>query len=149
MKKLSLLIPLALALSLTACGTTNSPTSEQIRQPIPKGQSRIVISRSNSPLYFAASAEVRVNRKRVAGLGPGGGAVRDVKAGTVLLDVTTPGSFGRYSLEVEAVAGQTYKVMVSPRDGNFPLVATFGVIGDAVNSAGDDQSGYFQIELVP
>lgn len=134
---------------LSACGTTKPLSLHDTESPIGKGQARIIISRNTSLLYLAAAADVSANGGKIASLGPGGAVVHDLSAGAVYLEVGTFGSFGRYGLRLETVPGKTYKFMVSPRDGNFPLVVGFGMVGDAVNSSGNSQSGYFQIKQVP
>jgi len=138
---------LALILTLTACGTTTQISQNDLSRPIRKGEARIIVTRDTSLLYLGAAAEIKANGAKIASLAPGGSAVRDLKAGPVVLEVTTFGSFGRYVLRINTAPGKTYNAVVSPRDGNMPLVSAFGMIGDAVNASGNDQSGYFQIGL--
>ncbi len=100
-------------------------------------------------MYSAGAATISVNGTEIASLGIGGGAVKDVKAGRIHLSVWSPGTFGRFSADFDAKAGKSYRLMVSPRDGQYWTGGFFGIIGDAVNAGVSEQSGYFQIEMVP
>jgi hypothetical protein len=132
---------------LTACGTTAQISPSELTRKLNPSEARIIVTRDNSLLYMGAAADVTVHGIKIGSLGRGGQAVKDIRAGKMKVSVSTYGSFGTYSVDLDAKAGETYRLKVSPRDGNFPLVAAFGVAGDAVNSSGNDKSGYFQISL--
>lgn len=140
---------LAVTLMLSACGTTNALTSEQVGAPLGKGQARIVISRNESLLFLAAGAIVEINGSKTEILGRGGSVVRDIRSGPAIVSAQATGSFGKFVVRFNAKAGKTYRFMVSPKTDALLLGSAFGLVGDAVHAQISDTSGYFQIVMVP
>ena len=141
MKKL---LPLIAALLLSACGTTAQLTSADLNKPIPAGESRIIVKRTNEFLFGAARAKVSVNGQAFGSLGVGGEAITNVKAGRQTLNVTTDMAFGSWTETVDTKAGKTYHYVTSPNPSFGKL--TGGLIYDAATA--DTNSGYFKIEQI-
>ena len=134
----------ACASLLSACGTQGTVNQELLNQNIAPNESRIVVTRDKSLLYFAGPADVSVDGKYLAGLARGGAALTDVPAGTHKISVHAPTTFGTYDYVFKAAAGRTYKFVVSPNDGKSAGPGILlGVIGDAI-----DNTGYYKIEQV-
>ncbi len=144
MRKFTLLV---LALGLTACGTTGPLNLSKLDEPIAADQARIIVTRSNSLLYLAGSADVRANGMKIASLGRGGSVVHDIPKGQNTLSVSTPTAPGQFTVTFKAEPKKTYHFEISPRSGNIMGGYGMGMLGDAVNASVSEQSGYFQIEL--
>lgn len=121
----------------------------QLSAPIARDKARIVVTRDTSLLYIAAAASIKANGLNIASLGRGGSVVYDVPKGEAVLEASTPFSFGRYVMKFDAKAQETYKFKVSPKGSTFFVVASFGMLGEAVNASVSEQSGYFKLELQP
>jgi len=117
--------------------------------PIPSRQARIVVERDTSLLFLGAGAVVEVGGARIGTIGRGGSVSRDVAAGPVTVKVRAVASAGQFVVRFNAKAGKTYRFMVSPRSDQMLLGAAFGAIGDAVSADISENSGYFQIAMVP
>ncbi len=112
------------------------------------GSARVVVERDSSLLFLAAGATVDVNGRRIATLGRGGSATTDIPAGHVNVKVKANSAPGQFVVGFDAVAGKTYRFVVSPKSDALLLGSAFGLIGDAVHATISDTSGYFQIEMV-
>ncbi len=145
----NLLSLLAVALLLSGCGGTTKPLDlAEVNAPIKKGDARLVITRDDSALYYAAGAIVAANSQDIATLGREGAIVHDVRAGHLNLNVHALGSFGYYVINMDTKPGKTYRFTISPR-GKQMLYAPLPYIGDYINGQNNDKTGYFQIEMVP
>lgn len=133
---------------LTACGTTGVSNLSTLNQPIPSGQSRLIVSRTNSLLYLAGAADVSLNGRKIASLGRGGSVVEDIPTGKHILSVNAPATFGNYTTTLEAKSGKTYNFEVSPNSNKSMMPgAAFGVLGEAMEAQANKNTGYFQIIL--
>jgi hypothetical protein len=149
MKKTINALILTAALALTACGTTRPLETQDLNRPIRAGQARVVVSRDESLLYLGAGAKITINGDEVETLGRGGSVVRDVRAGNSYVKTTATASFGEFVIVFDAAPGKTYRFKVSPNVNTFLPGAAFGMIGDAARAAVSENTGYFQIEMVP
>jgi hypothetical protein len=133
------LLPLIIVLS--ACGTQGTINQELLSKPIPKNQSRLIVTRDNSLLYLAGAADVALDGRPIASLARGGTVVGDVDPGKHFLTVRAPGTVGDYTASFETRAGKTYRFTVGPNKGKSLLPgALFGQLGETI-----DNSGYFQV----
>lgn len=145
MRKLILLTSLIL---LSACGTTGVSNSALLDQPIPSKQARLVVTRTNSMLYFAGAADVSLNGRKIVSLGRGGSTIENIQSGRNVLSVIAPGTFGNYTTTFEAKAGKIYTFEVAPNDNKSMMPgAVFGMLGEAVDAHANENTGYFQIVL--
>ena len=140
---------LAVAMLLSACGTTNALDYSQVSAPIPRGQARIIVTRAESLIFLAAGAPIEINGQKIETLGRGGSLVKDVSAGPVIVVAKVSSAPGQFVVRFNAEPGKTYRFMVSPKTDTLLLGSAFGIIGDAVHAQISDTSGYFQIEMVP
>jgi hypothetical protein len=133
---------------LTACGTTGVSNLSTLNQPIPSGQSRLIVSRNNSLLYLAGAADGSLNGRKIASLGRGGSVVEDIPSGKHVLSVNAPATFGNYTTTLEAKSGKTYSFEVSPNSKKSMMPgAVFGMLGEAMDAQANENTGYFQIVL--
>ena len=139
------LLSLIVVTLLTACGTTGPVNLSQLNEPIPANKARIIVTRDNSMLYFAGTANVRANGTKIGSLARGGSVVHDIPQGQNSLAVSTPTAPGQFVVTFKARPGKTYNFEVSPRASNIMGGYGFGLIGDAINASVSEQSGYFQI----
>lgn len=143
-----ILLSLFAAVLLSACGTSQKISTDELSKPIPEKQARVIVERSHSLLYMAASSTVMLNGQKIAGLAPGGSVLKNTFTGNNVLTVSTPTASGRYTLKFDAKAGETYKFIVSPRGGNIMGGYGLGILGDAIQAEVSEQSGYFKIEPI-
>lgn len=142
------LILLACVVLLSGCGTTGVSNSALLDQPIPSKQARLVVSRTNSMLYFAGAADVSLNGRKIASLGRGSSTVENIQTGRNVLSVNAPTTFGNFTTTFEAKSGKTYTFEVAPNDNKSMMPgAVFGMLGEAVDAHVNDNTGYFQIVL--
>lgn len=144
MKKI---LPIICLVLLSACGTTSTLTSTDLSKPIPKGHARVIVERNTSMLYFGGAADIRANGAKIASLGRGGTVMRDLEAGPIVLEVSTPTAVGQYVVRFTAEPKRTYNFVVSPRGENIMGGYGMGILGDAIHANVSDQSGYFQLDL--
>ena len=134
------------AILLSACGTTGPVDLSKLNEPIPTDQARIIVARDNSLLYLAAAVDVRSNGTKIASLGRGGSVIHDIPKGKNTLAVSTPTAFGQFVINFDAVSGETYEFMITPRGGALVSGSLWGMAGDAMNASVSEQSGYYKIE---
>lgn len=139
-----LLSIISLTMLLAGCGTTKLLDTTDADAKINNADSRLIISRDESALYFASSAVVEANSQEIASLGRGGTVIHDVRAGRVTIAVHAYSSFGYYVIYLDTKPGKTYRFTISPR-GKQMLLSPFSYAGDYVNGKIDDKTGYFQI----
>jgi len=148
MKKLILLLSLAL---VSACGSKGTTNLSLMKEPIPNNESRLIFTRDNSLLYMAASADVSVNGIEIAKLGRGGAVVHDVKSGDINVTLRTIGSSTKYASSFTVEPRKIYTFDITPRSDAMwtasKYSALFGIFGDAVNASVNENSGYFQAIL--
>ncbi len=144
MRKLILLVCVVL---LSGCGTTGVSNSALLDQPIPPKQARLIVTRTNSMLYFAGAADVSLNGRKIASLGRGSSTVENIQTGRNVLSVNAPTTFGHFTTTFEAKSGKIYTFEVAPRSEAMHVGAAFGMLGEAVNAHVNDNTGYFQIVL--
>lgn len=146
MKKLILL---ASSIILSACGTTGMANMSALSEPIPSGQSRIIVSRNNSLLYLAGAADISLDGKEIASLARGGSVVENIPIGKHTLSVNAPMTFGNYTSAFEAKPGKTYTFEISPnRNKSIAPGILLGAFGEAAEAQVSENTGYFQIKAV-
>jgi hypothetical protein len=146
MKKHLLSLVLAAGM-LSACGSQGVLNVEQLAQPAPAGQAKLVITRDSNFYAFAAAVNVSLNGRRIASLGRGATVVQLAKAGENTLGVASVGDFGNYVTTFQADAGKTYTFEVSPKASILPSGALWGPIGEMVKAQQVENSGTFQVLL--
>ncbi len=136
-----------MALFLVACGSQGVLNVEQLAQPTPAGQAKLVITRDNSYYGILAAVNVSLNGRRIASLGRGATVVQLAKAGENTLAVASVGDFGNYVTTFQADAGKTYTFEISPRSGAVMQGALWGPIGEMVRAQQVENTGHVQVIL--
>lgn len=146
MKAIHITILSLCAIGLSGCGTQGKINSEILRQPIPKNEARLIITRDNSARYFGAAADVSLDGRQIASLATKASIAKNISAGEHHVSVTTAGDAGSYSSKFNAKAGKTYNFEIGPnRNKSMLSTALFGVIGDSIAASTKENTGYFQI----
>jgi len=144
MKKLIFI--LSSTVLLNACVATTPTAPLDLSAPIATDKARIVVERDNSNLYFAAQVKVISNDTEIASLSRGHSVMHSVTTGPNKLSVKAPMTFGSFTVNFNAQAGQTYKFIVSPRGNNLMGAYGFGLLGDAIHAKVSEEAGYFKLQ---
>jgi hypothetical protein len=153
-----LMVALAAAASLAWLGGCAGPAAEgegpaavplasKTAQPLAAGKARIVLERSGTTLYSGVPATVSLNNQKVADLWAGGGEVVDVAPGKAELGVGAWTYTGTYRLEIDAKAGEVYRVAIAPRGESFGAGLILGPFGGLIDQDEKGNSGAFKMEL--
>lgn len=117
---LSCAIAVTIGLGLVGCagGPTPVETAALAAAPVPAGKARVMIERPSSMLYSGAPATIELNGEKVASVWPGSSAVFDVPVGANKIAASAWSYPGTWTHPLEAHAGQTYKLIVEPRNAS-------------------------------
>jgi len=139
----------AVAMLLAACGATGSgpETAALAASPIPAGKARVTIARESSLLYAGAPATITLNGAKVADITSGGKAIIDVPAGANVLAASAWSYPGEYKVKLDAVAGQSYGLVVTPRSASLGPGALLGPIGGMIDAASNENAGAFEMRV--
>ncbi len=138
-------ILLLCVLALGGCGSQGTLNSALLKKPVSTNESRLIVTRDRSMLYFAGAADVALDGKPIASLARGASVVEDVEPGKHFITVRAPATIGDYTTSFETKAGKTYNFVVEPNRGKSLVSgAILGQIGEAI-----DNSGYFQVLPAP
>lgn len=158
----------AVAMLLAACGATGSgpETAALAASPIPAGKARVTIARESSLLYAGAPATITLNGAprsdrrasfharresaaptRPADIASGGKAIIDVPAGANVLAASAWSYPGEYKVKLDAVAGQSYGLVVTPRSASLGPGALLGPIGGMIDAASNENAGAFEMRV--
>lgn len=142
-------IAAALLFAVTGCASTSEvETAALARTPIAPGKARVTIKRTNEILYAGAPATITLNGQNAASVAVGGSAVVDVPAGNNVLTASAWSYPGEFSVQLNAVAGQTYALEVAPRSASFGP-SLLGPVGGLIDSsANGNAAGAFEIRGV-
>ncbi len=137
----------ALLLVVPGCASNSAVDTAALAQtPIPAGKARVAITRTSDVLYAAAPATITLNGQNVASISTGGTAVVDVPPGNAILAASAWSYPGEYKVTLNAVAGQHYAVVVSPRSASFGP-SLLGPIGGMVDSSANGNAGAFEMRV--
>jgi hypothetical protein len=139
------IILLSVAICCAGCASQPAPA---VVSTIAPGQAKIVLTRANEgPLL--ASVHVAVNGTHVVDLDAGQSYTGGVPPGHVTLTATLSWDIGQYKVEFNAVAGKTYKFLLSRRGEHLAAAILFGLPGLVVETAASgEQSGEYRITPV-
>lgn len=124
-------------------GVVQSPSAVSV----PKGQSKLVISRSSDFMFIGVQASIDVNGVRVAQLWRGEGYATAMQPGKIVLSTDAWSTSGRYQSHFNMEADREYIFEVAPRGEHFSTLTLFGVLGSAIEAAVDENTGPFSIYL--
>jgi hypothetical protein len=131
----------ALAVLAAACigGEANAATP---------GKATLVLKRVSAILYVGAPASVKVNGKSVASVASGGTETVEIAPGKSAVSVETWSYPGTWTVNINAKAGQTYTLEISPRGASYGP-SLLGPLGAAIESNGgkNKNTGAFEIKL--
>jgi hypothetical protein len=108
-----------LTIFLSACGSSGVINGNLINQPVPAKQARMVITRSDSILYFASGVNVHINEIKEESLARGATLIKNIPAGRTNLSVDATADFGKFTVSFDAAKGKTYFIEISPRYETF------------------------------
>ena len=146
MKKLFFL----LSLFLYGCGTSG-PTYLQMAEQIPQiseDNYRIFFMRTDNFEYAGRDAPIEMNDEDAGDLPNGGFFYKDVNFQKVAIATSLWDVFGSSSLQFETEKGQTYYVLVTPREASVEAALTGGILGTVYESMNKKQGGAFALNLV-
>lgn len=146
MRALSILVGFVFAIS--GCATTHpgvvqSPSSIQA----PPGKAKVVITRNTDALFLGVQARIDVSGDRVAELWRGESYTGVLQPGKVILSTDAWSTPGRFMAHFNAEPDKEYVFEISPRGGHYATLVFFGIVGSAVDSAIDENTGPFAITL--
>jgi hypothetical protein len=136
-----------LSLIAIGCAGCASQPAAPIVAAIAPGQTKITITRTDTPASIANCAvQIDVNGNHLTELAPGQSFTGGVPAGSITLTAWQALDMGQYKLDFKAVPGKTYAFEVSPRIEHRVAAAVFGLSGlFAETVVSGEHSGGFQI----
>ncbi len=136
------------------CATTETPgagpnaNASATVAPIPPGKARLVLSRTNDMLYMGALAQVKINGAEVASLWRSESSTVPIAPGAVAVSVSTWSYPGSWTVNLNAKAGETYALEISPRGETMFAMGAIGVAGAIVDANANRNGGIFQMRVV-
>jgi hypothetical protein len=140
-----------LSLIAVGCAGCASQPATLIVSAVAPGQAKVVITRSDDGPYIgpAATVHVGVNGTDVVSLAAGQTYTGGVKPGPVTLTASEVLDIGQYTLRFDAVAGKTYKFLLSRRPVHMMAGVFGGLAGMVVETiVSGEQSGDYKITPV-
>jgi len=125
-------------------------------QPAPKaakaehaapGKARLVVTRTDSMLYFGLSAAVKVNGSDAASLMRGESKTLAIVPGKTAVSVTGWSYPGSWTVNFDAKPGKTYTVEISPRGDSY-VSTLFGPVGVVIDATANKNGGAFQMRVL-
>jgi hypothetical protein len=133
-------------LVLGGCAAASSaPTSTATQTPPSAGMARVTVTRSNAPYSLLAPVAIDLNGTRIASLGIGESYSTSIAPGEAIVAASVWSSPGRYSVKFTAEPGKDYAFLVSPRGEQLVAGMAGGMIGVAIDTAVNENSGPFKI----
>jgi hypothetical protein len=142
---------------LTAgCQTTETASTEAATAaaavanvPIPAGKARLVLTRVSGMYASALDAVVKVNDREVARLATGTSQSVMIAPGPTAVNIDSWSAPGSYTINLEAKAGRTYRVEISPRTEALAPALICGLACGLMEAAAKgDKAGAFQARIV-
>lgn len=131
---------------LSGCGAHGIINGELLTQPVPVDKARLIVIRDNAFRSGGLAAYVSINGVRVAELARNATFVTDISVGRNVISVTTAGDPGDYTSILDAKKMQTYKYRIGANEGKSMVnTVMFGFLGDTVDAASNQNTGYLQI----
>lgn len=131
-------------------GVVPSPSAVSV----PKGQSKLSISRNSDFMFIGVQARVDVNGVRVAELWRGESYAAAIQPGKVVLSTDAWSTAGRFQAHLNIDADREYVFEIGPRGEHFSTLTNFsllgpatGVLASAIEAAVDENTGPFSINL--
>lgn len=143
----------ALACLATACAGTDKSSlamtgsEAAAAAPIPPGKARLVFKRVSAVLYVGAPASVKVNGNSVASVSSGGTETVDIAPGPSAVSVEAWSYPGTWTVNLNAAAGHTYTLEISPRGDSFGP-SLLGPLGGVIDSGVNKNAGAFEMKMV-
>lgn len=113
------------------------------------GKAKLVLKRISSVLYVGVPASVKVNGNSVATLWAGNTETVEIAPGKSAVSVGTWSYPASWTVHLNAQAGRTYTLEISPRAASFGP-ALLGPIGGVIESNGgkNEKAGVFELKVV-
>jgi len=145
----------AIAGLAAGCQTTETASTEAATAaaaanvPIPAGKARLVLTRVSGMYASALDAVVKVNNQEVARLATGTSQAVMIAPGPTAVNIDSWSAPGSYTINLEAKAGRTYKVEISPRTEALAPALICGLACGLMEAAAKgDKAGAFQARIV-
>jgi hypothetical protein len=139
---------------LAGCaGTAETPSAgladgaPKAGDPIPRGKARLTLTRVSGMLYSGVQASVKINGQQVAGLWAGSSSTVDIAPGANVVSVDGWSYPGSWTVDLNAKAGQTYAIEISPRGDSY-VFGMFGLVGGVIDVSANKNAGAFQMRVV-
>src|SRR5579871_3216327 len=107
-----------------------------VAQAAPRGRARFVISRTDEYFAHFVTTQILVNGAHVADVTHGQTVSGSLPTGPVEIAVTAPLEPGKTKAKFTAIAGRTYRFIVSSRAEPYVAGALFGVVGVLIEGGG-------------
>jgi hypothetical protein len=159
-RRLSSVVTVSLCIAiagLTAgCQTTETASVEAATAaaaaasvPIPAGKARLVLTRISAYYASGVDAVVKVNGAEVARLASGTSQAVMIAPGPTAVNIDSWSAPGSYTINLEAKAGRSYRVEISPRTEAIAPAMVFGMAGALIEAAAkQDKAGAFEARIV-
>ena len=134
------------ALLVSACAGAPGD-AEIVTGAIPAGQARVKVTRTNALMYSGAPATITVNGKKMTDVWTGATSSFHVPAGQNVIAASAWSYPGEYKVNLNAVAGQTYELVVEPRGDSVIPGSVLGPIGGMIDAAANENAGAFQLRM--
>jgi hypothetical protein len=138
--------------ALSGCAATGASWSEYAAADgaPPPDKARLVFYRSrNNQQYAGRSASIRLDGETSAtSCDYAGFHVLDIAPGKRFVTVDLWGTPGTCTLPVEVSANETYYLEIKPRPGSLFSSMAMGIVGQVIESSGQQCGGAFAVELV-
>ncbi|MEQ8825199.1 MAG: hypothetical protein RIC14_12580 [Filomicrobium sp.] len=115
---------------------------------IPEGQARVSVTRPSSIVYAGAPATITVNGKKAADVWAGATSSFNVPSGSVVIAASAWSYPGEFKINLNAVPGKTYKLVVEPRSNSLLPGAALGPIGGVIDASVNENAGAFQLRVI-
>ena len=149
-KGLAIAAALALGASLlNGCGGGSATdTAALAKAPLPKSQARLKIHRESAFTGSAVDITIKIDGREVAGIGNDETRVFDIPAGNHLVTADHWSHPGTSKLNLQAKPGMVYEIEIAARAEAAVAGMMFGIIGTVVESAANDDAGYWGLHVV-
>ena len=147
------LVCVAASSLLSGCQTTDAATAETATAaaagPIPRGKARLVLVRESAYYAVAVPAVVKVNGQDVANLASGGSASVMISPGPTAVNIDAWSAPGSYTVNLDAKAGRTYRIEISPRTEAIAPALICGLACGLIEAADNEgKAGAFKARVV-
>jgi len=122
-------------------------SSAQVAQA-PAATATLTVTRSNALFSLLAPVTIDLDGSKIANLGIGESYTVTIPSGAMVLGASVWSSPGRYSVKFTAEAGKHYSFLVSPRGEQLAAGMVGGMVGVAIDTAVNENSGPFKITPV-